>query len=156
MTNSDLYFPFKWQIFQLICLPRRSQKSLGSETGISSLYERMFTLKWTDLPAHFEARNLGRITFSSRHGMEEAIGEGRAWPVILSICSEHKCTRKQWRREHRNIERNVFHTCQNMLSIVLPKKPSLVSEETSLGPNIVINSSKSTCPSPASRREHSY
>lgn len=45
MTNSDLYFPFKWQIFQLICLPRRSQKSLGSETGISSLFERMFTLK---------------------------------------------------------------------------------------------------------------
>lgn len=44
-------------------------------------------------------------------------------------------------------------TCQNMLSIVLPRKPSLVSEERSLGPNIVMNSSKSTCPSPASRKE---
>lgn len=35
-----------------------------------------------------------------------------------------------------------------MVSIVLPRKPSLVSDDRSLGPRIVINSLKSTCPSP--------
>lgn len=35
-----------------------------------------------------------------------------------------------------------------MVSIVLPRKPSLVSDDRSLGPRIVMNSLKSTCPSP--------
>lgn len=39
-------------------------------------------------------------------------------------------------------------TCQKMLSMVLPRKPSLLSEDRSLGPSIVMNSSKSTWPSP--------
>lgn len=45
-------------------------------------------------------------------------------------------------------------TCQNMLSIVFPRKPSLPSDDTSLGPRMVINSSKSTWPSPARRGKH--
>lgn len=40
-----------------------------------------------------------------------------------------------------------------MVSIVLPRKPSLVSEDRSLGPRMVINSLKSTCPSP---NEHTH
>lgn len=47
----------------------------------------------------------------------------------------------------------IIQTCQKMLSIVLPRKPSLVSDERSLGPSIVTNSSKSTCPSPAEARK---
>lgn len=43
-------------------------------------------------------------------------------------------------------------TCQKMVSIVLPRKPSLVSDDRSLGPRIVMNSSKSTCPSPDTRK----
>lgn len=39
-------------------------------------------------------------------------------------------------------------TCQKMVSIVLPRNPSLVSDDSSLGPRMVINSLKSTCPSP--------
>lgn len=38
-----------------------------------------------------------------------------------------------------------------MLSMVLPRNPSLLSEDRSLGPSIVMNSSKSTWPSPAGR-----
>lgn len=54
--------------------------------------------------------------------------------------------------KEKKIEKVIFHTCQKMLSIVLPRKPSLVSDERSLGPSIVTNSSKSTCPSPAARK----
>lgn len=39
-------------------------------------------------------------------------------------------------------------TCQKMLSMVLPRNPSLLSDDRSLGPSIVMNSSKSTWPSP--------
>lgn len=39
-----------------------------------------------------------------------------------------------------------------MLSIVFPRKPSRPSEDTSLGPRIVMNSSKSTWPSPGRRK----
>lgn len=45
-------------------------------------------------------------------------------------------------------------TCQKMLSMVLPRNPSLLSDDRSLGPSIVMNSSKSTWPSPAGRQTH--
>lgn len=45
-------------------------------------------------------------------------------------------------------------TCQKMLSMVLPRKPSLLSDDRSLGPSIVMNSSKSTWPSPGDRQTH--
>lgn len=43
---------------------------------------------------------------------------------------------------------NRRFTCQKMVSIVFPRKPSLVSDDRSLGPRMVINSLKSTWPSP--------
>lgn len=47
-------------------------------------------------------------------------------------------------------------TCQKMLSMVLPRKPSLLSDDRSLGPSIVMNSSKSTWPSPAGRHTYTH
>lgn len=49
------------------------------------------------------------------------------------------------------LKRGVL-TCQKMLSIVFPRKPSRPSEDTSLGPRMVMNSSKSTWPSPGRRK----
>lgn len=43
---------------------------------------------------------------------------------------------------------NRRFTCQKMVSIVFPRKPSLVSDDSSLGPRMVMNSLKSTWPSP--------
>lgn len=43
-----------------------------------------------------------------------------------------------------------------MLSMVLPRKPSLLSDDRSLGPSIVMNSSKSTWPSPGDRHAHRH
>lgn len=48
----------------------------------------------------------------------------------------------------------MYFTCQKMVSIVLPRKPSLVSDDSSLGPRIVMNSSKSTCPSPEKKENN--
>lgn len=154
MTNSDLYFPFKWQIFQLICLPL---------TDISWKWNWDFPTIWMNV--HFEMdrsacslwspqSGKNHIHQSSRDGGGMWRGQSVTHNLIRMLRIQMHAQTMKKRKEHWNIERNVFHTCQNMLSIVLPKKPSLVSEETSLGPNIVINSSKSTCPSPASRREH--
>lgn len=50
---------------------------------------------------------------------------------------------------------NRWLTCQKMVSIVLPRKPSLVSEDRSLGPRMVMNSLKSTWPSPGTRLDAS-
>lgn len=49
--------------------------------------------------------------------------------------------------------KRIKFTCQKMVSIVLPRKPSLVSDDRSLGPRIVMNSLKSTCPSPDTMKQ---
>lgn len=56
--------------------------------------------------------------------------------------------RASWKEEPLSL------TCQKMLSMVLPKNPSLLSDDSSLGPSIVMNSSKSTWPSPTGKCTH--
>lgn len=123
-------------------LPEMLHKSQGALLCPAAFIHRSTGLGWTQLPPP-----LWDVLPQPWHEGHQHLLHNHSHSVKHSVLL-NKSTLEAAESWLKLQSKQCSLTCQNMLSIVFPRKPSLPSDDTSLGPRMVINSSKSTWPSP--------